>query len=235
MAGGARSMKSKATPGVVVSAAVPIARPLPLREAVIDRLVEMIVNGELKPGQHLGEAELAQQLGVSRQPVREALQQMSAEGWVDLMAGQGAFVHEPTAKEADNLLAVRTLLDAEAARLAATQRTEDQVAHLWELWKVGMAAVQAKDVERIVKANAELHAYITEMADNPVLAQLSRSVQRRVSWYFTPIARKRSKDSWDEHAELIRVIESGDAARAGEVMAVHTERTRGVKRPGLVK
>ncbi len=65
------------------------------------------------------ESELAGHLGVSRQPVREALQRLNTEGWVDLRPAQGAFVHEPTEEEADQLLTVRTLLEAEAARLAA--------------------------------------------------------------------------------------------------------------------
>ena len=97
----------------------PLERPAPLRQAVYDMLVEMIITRELQPGQHLVEHELAAQLGVSRQPVREALQRLHSDGWVDLRPALGAFVHIPTDAEADQLLAVRTLLEAESARLAA--------------------------------------------------------------------------------------------------------------------
>lgn len=100
--------------------AVPkLERPGPLREQVYEALLELITTRALQPGQHLVESELAGHLGVSRQPVREALQRLNTEGWVDLRPAQGAFVHEPTEDEADQLLTVRTLLEAEAARLAA--------------------------------------------------------------------------------------------------------------------
>ncbi|WP_208617141.1 GntR family transcriptional regulator, partial [Streptomyces canus] len=96
-----------------------LERPGPLRDRVYGALLELITTRALQPGQHLVESELAGHLGVSRQPVREALQRLNTEGWVDLRPAQGAFVHEPTDEEADQLLTVRTLLEAEAARLAA--------------------------------------------------------------------------------------------------------------------
>ncbi len=93
--------------------AVPkLERPGPLRDRVYEALLELITTRALQPGQHLVESELAGHLGVSRQPVREALQRLNTEGWVDLRPAQGAFVHEPTEEEADQLLTVRTLLEA---------------------------------------------------------------------------------------------------------------------------
>src|SRR5258708_37270649 len=104
----------------------PVERPAPLREAVYNALVEMIITAELQPGEHLVENDLAAQLGVSRQPVREALQRMQTEGWVDLRPALGAFVHVPTEDEADQLLAARTLLETESARLAAEHATPER-------------------------------------------------------------------------------------------------------------
>src|SRR5882757_4361420 len=134
----------------------PVARPAPLREAVYDALVEMIITAELQPGQHLVENDLAAQLGVSRQPVREALQRMQTEGWVDLRPALGAFVHVPTDAEADQLLAVRTLLEAESARLAAQNATPEQVDQLWGVQHSGEEALAADDQEGLVIANATL-------------------------------------------------------------------------------
>lgn len=204
----------------------PVARPVPLRHVVFDALVEMIINRELASGEHLGEGELADQLGVSRQPVREAFQQLQAEGWVDLRPGQGAFVHAPTDKEAQDLLGVRGVLESESARLAAKVRSDGDVAELWKLWDDGQKAVAAEDLEAMVRANAAFHACIMRIADNAVLAELGRLVDRRVRWYFTPIARSRGAASWDEHSELIKAIAAGDAVLAGELMLAHTERTR---------
>jgi DNA-binding GntR family transcriptional regulator len=203
-----------------------VERPAPLREAVYDALVEMIITAELQPGEHLVENDLAAQLGVSRQPVREALQRMQTEGWVDLRPALGAFVHVPTEDEADQLLAARTLLETESARLAAEHATPEQVEHLWELHRSGEAALGADDQEGVVAANAALHTYIVTMSRNNVLADLIGSVDRRVRWYYLPIARARGKDAWDEHADVIEAIAAGNDSRAADLMRRHTERTR---------
>ncbi|MFI7613888.1 GntR family transcriptional regulator [Nonomuraea terrae] len=208
------------------SAAAKIPRPATLRESVIEAIQELIVSGQLKPGQHLVESELAGLLGVSRQPVREALQQLSGEGWVDLHPGQGAFVHVPTVQEADQLLAVRALLETESARLAAKHAGEDGVKRLRELCEQGIAAVESDDVDTAVALNSDLHGLVTALSGNAVLAELAAQVARRVRWYHTPVARRRGMASWDEHTQLIDAIEAGDERRAAKIMREHTEHTR---------
>ncbi|MEU0186699.1 GntR family transcriptional regulator [Streptomyces sp. NPDC006207] len=202
-----------------------VARPAPLRQAVYDALIELIINGSLTPGQHLVEAELAEHLGVSRQPVREALQRLQTDGWVDLRPAQGAFVHSPTQEEAAQLLGVRSVLETYSARLAAENAKPEDVERLWELQKEGVEALAGGDVERLVTANTALHSFITSIAANAVLAELISQVSRKVRWYYTPIAKPRGKDAWNEHAQLIKAIAKGDGDRAGEIMRKHTERT----------
>jgi len=203
-----------------------VERPAPLREAVYDAIVEMIISRELQPGEHLGEGELAAQLGVSRQPVREALQRLATEGWVDLRPALGASVHVPTDAEADQLFAVRTLLEAESARLAARNSTPEHVDRLWKLQQAGVKALKVNDQDGLVAGNAALHAYVVSMSGNTVLADLIAVVDRRVRWYYLPIAKTRGKDAWDEHAEIIEAIANRNGRRAGDLMRRHTERTR---------
>ncbi|MCX4680191.1 GntR family transcriptional regulator [Streptomyces sp. NBC_01433] len=207
--------------------AVPkLERPGPLRERVYETLLELITTRALRPGQHLVESELAGHLGVSRQPVREALQRLNTEGWVDLRPAQGAFVHEPTEEEADQLLSVRALLEAEAARLAAANSGAPGIAALEELCAAGERAVADDDVDLAVATNAAFHAKVMELAGNVVLAELAGQVDRRVRWYYTPVARQRGTRSWIEHRELIAAISSRDERRATEIMRSHTEQTR---------
>ncbi|WP_031224416.1 GntR family transcriptional regulator [Streptomyces roseochromogenus] len=207
--------------------AVPkLERPGPLRERVYEALLELITTRALQPGQHLVESELAGHLGVSRQPVREALQRLNTEGWVDLRPAQGAFVHEPTEEEADQLLTVRTLLEAEAARLAALHADASGVHALEEVCAEGEKAVAADQVDRAVALNAAFHAKIMELAGNAVLAELAAQVDRRVRWYYTPVARQRGRQSWIEHRELILAIAHNDQERAAHLMRAHTEHTR---------
>ncbi|MEX3107405.1 GntR family transcriptional regulator [Streptomyces sp. V2] len=203
-----------------------LERPGPLRDRVYEALLELIITRALRPGQHLVESELAGHLGVSRQPVREALQRLNTEGWVDLRPAQGAFVHEPTEEEADQLLTVRTLLEAEAARLAAAQPTDAGLAELRDIHEQGLDAVARDDVDAAVALNARFHAVIMDLAGNTVLAGLAAQVDRRVRWYYTPIARQRGRKSWDEHRELIAAIEERDEERATRLMREHTEHTR---------
>jgi DNA-binding GntR family transcriptional regulator len=207
--------------------AVPkLERPGPLRDRVYEALLELITTRALQPGQHLVESELAGHLGVSRQPVREALQRLNTEGWVDLRPAQGAFVHEPTEEEADQLLTVRTLLEAEAARLAAVNAGKAGIAVLEELCAEGERAVDADDVDAAVAMNARFHAKIMELAGNAVLAELAAQVDRRVRWYYTPVARQRGLTSWVEHRLLIDAIAARDELRASLMMREHTEHTR---------
>jgi DNA-binding GntR family transcriptional regulator len=203
-----------------------IDRPVPLRERVYQAMQDLIISRRLAPGQHLVESELAEILGVSRQPVREALQWLSNEGWVDLRPGYGAFVHAPTHDEADQLLAVRTLLETESARLAALNAGPDGVARLRELCRQGLEALEKDDIDGMVAANAALHRCVTELSGNKVLLDFATQVDRRVQWYYTPVARQRGKRSWQEHQKLISAIEKGDGEQAAKIMREHTERTR---------
>ncbi|MFE0633150.1 GntR family transcriptional regulator [Streptomyces sp. NPDC058864] len=207
------------------AAVVRVTRPAPLRQAVYEALIELIINGALRPGQHLVEAELADHLGVSRQPVREALQRLQTDGWVDLRPAQGAFVHAPTQEEATQLLSVRAVLETHSAHGAARHATDADVARLWELQDAGIAALAADDARGIVEANAALHGFITELSRNQVLAELILQVDRRVRWYYMPIARPRGRDAWNEHATIIEAIALGDADRAEELMRRHTRNT----------
>ncbi|MEU9240903.1 GntR family transcriptional regulator [Streptomyces sp. NPDC048385] len=207
--------------------AVPkLERPGPLRDRVYEALLELITTRALQPGQHLVESELAGHLGVSRQPVREALQRLNTDGWVDLRPAQGAFVHEPTEEEADQLLTVRTLLEAEAARLAAANADATGIKALEDLCAEGEKAVGADDVDGAVAMNARFHAKIMELAGNTVLAELAAQVDRRVRWYYTPVARQRGSQSWIEHRGLIAAIVDRDEQRATLLMREHTEHTR---------
>src|SRR5580658_5572801 len=192
----------------------PLQRPVPLRQSVYDALIDLIVGGELPPGQHMVETDLARQLGVSRQPIREALHRMEAEGWVDLRPSQGAFVHVPTDSEVDNLLDVRALLEAETARLAARAPSQVQVARLREICREGQAAADANDFGEAVTVNSVFHAEVAAIGGNAVLAELADIVGRRVQWYYRLVAPERGPGSRTEHGELIDAIEQHNAERA---------------------
>jgi len=203
-----------------------LERTAPLRQQVYETLEELIIYGLLTPGQHLVEADLAKRLGVSRIPVREALQLLHSNGWVELRQRQGAFVHRPTLEEVDEVFTVRTLLEVESARIAAQNATKEAVKQLRSTTKAGAKALATGDEEALVRLNSEFHAQITALAGNRVLAEMTGRLDKRIRWYFASVARTRGEASWKEHEELIVALEAGDSQRAANTMRMHAELTR---------
>jgi len=203
-----------------------VTQPLPLREQVREQLEEYIIYGTLPPGHHLVESRLARQLGVSRIPLREALQRLSQDGWVDLRPRQGAFVHRPTAKEVDDVFAVRALVDSEAARLAAQNATDETLRELRALLDEGAETVGSDDERALLQANESFHGHVMDMADNHALADIAALFGKRIRWYFATVVTLRSLHSWEEHGELVDAIASRDPQRAADVMRGHIDHTR---------
>jgi DNA-binding GntR family transcriptional regulator len=198
----------------------------PLRDQVYDALEGLIINGTLAPGQRLTEGDLAERLGVSRNPVREALNGLSRAGWVELRPRHGAYVRRQTAREGDEFFHVRRMLEIESARLAASRATADTVQSLRELLTDGWDALDEKDQERLLSVNSRFHAAVVELSGNSVLAEMLGLLDKRLRWYFKPVVVLRGPDSWQEHTDLVEAIAARDPERAAEVMRLHTEGTR---------
>lgn len=203
-----------------------LENPPPLRQQVYGALEDLIIYGALIPGQHLVESELASRLGISRIPVREALQLLHRDGWVDLRPRRGAFVHRPTLREVDEVFTIRTLLEVEASRMAARNLTPKDAQALRRLLDAGNRALRKHDEKELVKLNSAFHGRITEIAGNQVLSEMIARLDKRIRWYFAPVVRSRGQDSWNEHAELAKAMGAGESDRAAELMRAHAELTR---------
>ncbi len=213
--------------------AAPVNRAAPLRVQVAGTLRELIVSGRLERGRHLVESDLAQALGVSRQPVREALQDLARDRWVELRPSFGAFVHTPTAQEVDDVFRVRSALEAEAAARAAARVGAGVVgkADLRDLHRIvqdGASAADRCEEARIVERNSSFHGHVVAMSGNQVLAELAAAIEGRVRWYFATIATARAAHSWSEHAEVVDAIMAGGEEAAATLMRAHCERSRQV-------
>lgn len=206
-----------------------IRTPL-LRNRVIERVRDLIVDGRLGPGARLVEKDLAELLGVSRGPVREALQQLANEGWVDLRPHHGAFVHRPNMAEIADFFLVRGLIESEASRRAALTpdngtRTE-AIAGLRRIIKEGRAALCPRDPEALVRMNNDFHRAVLEMSDSPALCEIWGMISRRVRWYYAPTTIPRAQDAWNEHDQILEAIVDRNAPLASELATLHIERTR---------
>lgn len=198
----------------------------PLRERVYQTLEKLMVDGILPHGLHLVEDDLAQRLGVSRNPIREALQRLEHEGFVQRDPGRGAFVHSPSMREIDEVFYVRTILESESARLAAPRITDSELSALAEVLKLGETAVEQKDAGELLELNERFHDIIILAADNSVMAKMMISLRQRIRWYFSSVVVARAHDSWSQHAEIYQALREHDADGAHALMAEHVGQTR---------
>jgi DNA-binding GntR family transcriptional regulator len=199
-------------------------RRVPLREKIYDKLEEQIIYGDLEPGRHLVEAEISSQLGASRIPVREALQLLHSRGWVDLHPDKGAFVHVPIIQEVKDTFGVRIVLEGESARLAAENATEESIQDLEELVEKGRRLL-SRSPREIVRLNSEFHSALAQMSGNHVLESLLARLDKRIRWYFAPVAKLRGPESWKEHIDIVKALDARDSDEAERVMRRHAQRT----------
>lgn len=200
----------------------PIKRTESLATRVQNSLVELIIQRTLLPGQHIVETEVANQLGVSRQPVREALRSLTAHGWVDQFQGRGTFVHEPTEKEISDTLEFRVLLETEATRLAAELATTTDVELLTSLAQAGLDAVSRSDMVAAVQLDSAFHDKIAAMSGNSYLNDSLDRLSRRVRWYLKPLVEERGAQSFEEHLAIAKMIAQQNGAAAAVHMRTHT-------------
>jgi DNA-binding GntR family transcriptional regulator len=205
-----------------------IQRPEPTRLAVQDAIRDLIIQHVYEPGQHIGEHKLASLLGATRHPVREALQALATEGWVDLEVDRGAFVHRPTQQEVGEAFRVRGALEAEGVRGAAARANASDVAELHRLVQRGRERLAAGNTPGLVEANAQFHRFLAELSGNRLLTELLTSLDLRIRWYFSSVAQIRGVDSWDEHDAIVTAIADGDAERAALLMRAHSLNTESV-------
>lgn len=205
-----------------------IKRPEPTRLAVQDVIRDLIVRHVYEPGQHIGEHKLASLVGATRHPVREALQALATEGWVDLEVDRGAFVHRPTQKEVGDAFRVRGALEAEGVRAATARADASNVAELRRLVQRGRERLAAGNTDGLVEANAQFHRSLAELSGNRLLTELLTSLDMRIRWYFSSVARIRGADSWDEHDAIVNAIADGDAGQAALLMRTHSLNTESV-------
>jgi DNA-binding GntR family transcriptional regulator len=199
----------------------------PLRQRIHEQLENLITTGAFPPGARLVEGELAQRLGVSRGPVRETLQHLSNDGFVDLRPRQGAFVHIPTPKEVDDFFEIRGALECESARLAALRISPEGTERLAELMRRGAELLAAGEHPSAVNRQVRIHQAITEIADNPLLAQMLSTLNKRSTWYMSPFEpNQRHEKAWAEHQMIVEAVIRGDAAGAKKAMATHNTGAR---------
>lgn len=201
--------------------------PLPavpsLREQTYQRLELAIIDGTLRPGTRLVESELADTLGVSRGPVREAFQMLAKDGFVDIRPRSGAFVHEPTARELEDYFDARQALEQAAVRHAIERGDEADFNRLRTMYEAGADRVRRGLTIPVTKS---LHLEIAKISRNALIVDMISLLSRKGQWYSLMLTDEYFIDRYEEHLDIIGAVESRDVRRAKRLVKEHIERSR---------
>ncbi|WP_372866431.1 GntR family transcriptional regulator [Pseudomonas sp.] len=194
-----------------------------LSEAVRDEIEELIAFGKLPPGKHLDETELAERFGVSRTPVREALNQLANAGLVEIRPRRGAVVAEVGAQKLVEMFEVMAELEGMCGRLAARRISREQEHALVAAQEACEAIRDSGDPDLYYERNDEFHGIIYAASHNAFLVEQAWVLRRRLRPYrrLQLRARDRINNSLSEHEAIVRAIQTGDADQANELLREH--------------
>jgi len=188
-----------------------------------DSLEQRIVEGELSNGKRLDETELSGFYGVSRTPVREALQRLAESGLAEHLPRRGTFVRSPSLSQLVEMFEVMAELECMAILLAARRATSNDIDALEKDNETCRAAVAANDTKKYYEINARLHGRIYQMSGNSFLANEARRLHDRLRPFrrLQLRVRGRMEESMAEHDIILAALRDGDADRAMETMKKH--------------
>lgn len=214
-------------------------QPLPatLTEQAFDSIKRRIIQLDLPPGQRFTESQLASDLGLSKTPVREALARLERDGLVELIARSGYRVSDVTLKDARDLLAVRALLETEAAGLAAARIGDGmQLQAINELCRITYDPSDRSSIARFLEANTEFHATVAEAGGNERLADMLRTILDQLErlFHLGLALTTTSEEMVHEHQDLVRAIMSGNVAEARAVAEAQTRASQLMVLEGLL-
>ena len=196
-------------------------------DSVYMELRGKILSRELKPAQRLLEVKIANEMGVSRTPVREALRRLANEGLVKIVPNSGARVASPSSHEMDNSYSVREYLENMSVELACrTGMDKRTLERLDGLVRDGDAAYDAGDVDAFLAANNDFHRIIAEAGKNYVLSEYVDNIIQRTNvyiYFYSKFIEAENKSS-GEHRAILRAIAQRDRIGAQELMKQHLER-----------
>ena len=197
----------------------------PLRDIVFENLRTAILEGELKAGKRLMEVQLAEQLGVSRTPIREAIRKLELEGLVVMLPRKGAYVANMSFKDLIDVLEIRASLEGLAAYLAAERRRDEDIDELERVAKEFEKSVRETNIDNVLKKDIEFHEKIFLMANNKKLYQIITSLWEQVHRFrVTYVSNYEASLSLvDEHNKMLEAIKSGDSELAKKYATEHIE------------
>lgn len=197
--------------------------PLALYQEVAERLRERIFSHELPPGSWVDEQALADDYGISRTPLREALKVLASEGLVTLKPRRGCYVTEISERDLDEIFNVMALLEGQCAQLSARKATDADLQRLREVHAKLEKAAADDDMNGFFEANQAFHYVLQEIADNRWLLQVIEDLRKviKLSRQHSLFSEGRLEQSLAEHRDLLAALAARDEERAELLMRGH--------------
>ncbi|AFM39168.1 transcriptional regulator [Desulfosporosinus acidiphilus SJ4] len=194
----------------------------PLREIVFESMREAILNGVLEPGERLMEIQLAEEMGVSRTPVREAIRKLELENFVVMIPRKGAYVAGVSLKDVADVFEIRSALEGLAAGLAAERVTDEELEQMEQVLFY-RANEGEMNLEQIVQSDTDFHALVYKASRNErliqILANLREQIQRfRATSLAVP---GRNKDAIEEHRMIVEALRNHNSEEAQSLAMAH--------------
>lgn len=198
---------------------------LPLRDVVFNTLRQAILTGELKPGERLMEIHLANKLGVSRTPIREAIRKLELEGLVTMIPRRGAEVAQITEKSMNDVLEVRRAMDVLCVELACERISEEELSQLKTACDNFEQMVKTRDVKKIARADVELHDIILRATGNSRLIQLVNNLSEQMYRYRYEYIKDFSQHEKlvEEHRIIYESLVNKDKETASDAAKIHID------------
>jgi DNA-binding GntR family transcriptional regulator len=199
---------------------------LPLRDVVYNTLRQAILRGELKPGERLMEIQLANKLGVSRTPVREAIRKLELDGLVLMIPRKGAEVADISEKSLKDVLEVRKALEELAVQLTCEKISKAQIAELKQAAEEFKKILKSNDITQIAEADVRFHDVIYMATDNQKLIQLLYNLREQMYRYRVEYLKRPGvyPQLIQEHEEIIRQIEKREKEKSDQMVEKGGER-----------
>ena len=200
----------------------------PLREMVYEELKMQILTGAIVPGTRMMEVELAEEMGVSRTPIREAIRKLEKEGLVTIEPRRGADASQISTADMVEILEVRQNMEGLAAFFAASRMQPEQMSELKDVAMKYNAAVADGDTASMIKHDTRFHRIIVESCNNKILVQMIEQLQELVLRfrYIYYDNFRRAENIPLEHKIILEAIENGYADEARDAADVHIARLK---------
>lgn len=218
---------------------IKIEEPKLLSEDIAESIKKAIISGKFKPGEKISEGELAESMGTSRTPLREAFRKLENEGFIEIIPRKGAVVTEIYPEEASDLYQIKSVLEGLAAKLAMSQITEKEIDKLEKINEDLKSLIDKNDIDMFYKTHQRFHEVFVKSCGNDRLIQMVRNLNDHFKRYgiVSLTLPGQFESATRQHAEIVEAFRQGDEKQVeakvrknvitgGRVLVDHLSRSR---------